>query len=118
MLALSNYIASVWEYTIIISKLGKSWHREVNTIPPRTDNEPEVDQHRVLLFRFLDQGHCSWVHQLPRQYQVLNISNYLAVVEFLSALLIEAFKDTEQGSDISVPKCRQMLVITEMFMLR
>lgn len=73
-------------------------------IPSRTDNESEVDQQRVLFFRFPGQGHSCWVHGLACQYQMRNISKYLPLVEFLFVLPIKASEAWESGSDISIPK--------------
>lgn len=70
-------------------------------IPSRTDNESEVDQHRMVVFRFPDQGHSYLAH--PYRYQMNNISHYLTVVEFLYALLIKACKDQKPGSGFSIP---------------
>lgn len=79
-------------------------------IPSRTDNESEVEQQIVVLFRFPGQGHSYWVHRFACQYQMRNISCYLPVVEFILVLLIKASEDWESGSDISIPKGSELLV--------
>jgi len=47
-------------------------------IPSRTDNESEVDQHRLLLFGFPGQGHATEASTQMQKHSIVHFGSFMA----------------------------------------